>query len=212
MPSVLTAVTVSDLLSQLGDIPASRVRLQPSPGTATEADVMAVHAQEKRLCELIDGVLVEKTMGYYESYIAAILIRLLGNFVAEHHLGIVTGADGMIRLAPGMIRIPDVSFVVWEKLPGRRPPRQPVPDLVPDLVIEVLSEDNTPREMARKLDEYFASGVRLVWFVNPDTETIEVHTSRHHSRLLDTSAMLDGGVVLPGFTLPIRTLFAAPSY
>jgi hypothetical protein len=75
MPSMLTAVTVSDLLHQLGDIPPERVRLQPAPGTATEADVVAVHDREKRLCELVDGVLVEKTMGYYESYIAATLIR-----------------------------------------------------------------------------------------------------------------------------------------
>ena len=41
-----TAVTVSDLLYQLGDIPASRVRLQPAPGTATEADVVTVHDRE----------------------------------------------------------------------------------------------------------------------------------------------------------------------
>ena len=126
---MLTAVTVSDLLHQLGDIPPERVRLQPPPGTATAADVVAVHNREDRLCELVDGVLVEKTIGYYESYIAATLIRLLGNFVVAHDLGIVAGADGMMRLAPGLVRIPDVSFVSWEKLPGRRPPRQAIPDL-----------------------------------------------------------------------------------
>jgi Uma2 family endonuclease len=65
--------------------------------------------------------------------------------------------------------------------------------------------------MARKLDEYFALGVRLVWLVNPTVETVEVYTSRHQSLVLDKSAILDGGVVLPGFTLPIRTLFAEPS-
>jgi Uma2 family endonuclease len=117
----------------------------------------------------------------------------------------------MKRLAPGLVRIPDVSFVAWEKLPGRRLPRQPIPDLLPDLVVEVLSEGNTPREMARKLDEYFALGVRLVWLVNPTVETVEVYTSRHQSLVLDKSAILDGGVVLPGFTLPIRTFFAEPS-
>ena len=195
-----------DLLYQLGDIPASRVRLQPAPGTATEADVVTVHDRENRLCELVDGVLVEKTMGYYESYLAATLIRLIGNLVVEHDLGIVAGADGMMRLAPGLVRIPDVWVVAWEKLPGRRLPRQPVPDLVPDLAAEVLSEGNTPREMARKLDEYFSLGVRLVWLVNPETETIEVYTSRNQSMVLDKSAMLDGGVGLPGFTLNLHSL------
>ena len=209
MPSILTAVTVSDLLHQLGGIPPARVRLQPTPGTATEADVIAVHDREDRLCELVDGVLVEKTMGYYESYIAATLIRLIGNFVVEHDLGIVAGADGMMRLAPGLVRIPDVSFVSWEKLPGRRLPRQAIPDLVPDLAVEVLSEGNTPREMARKLDEYFSLGVRLVWLVNPMIESIEVYTSRHRSTVLGKAAALEGGVLLPGFTLPLSALFPA---
>jgi hypothetical protein len=95
---MLTAVTVSDLLYQLGDIPASRVRLQPWPGTATEADVIAVHTQEKRLCELVDGVLVEKTMGYYEAYLAATLIRLIGNFVVEHDLS--TRTEVLAYFAP----------------------------------------------------------------------------------------------------------------
>jgi Uma2 family endonuclease len=209
MPSLLTAVTVSDLLHQLGNISPERVRLQPAPGTATEADVVAVHNREKHLCELVDGVLVEKTPGYYESYIAATLIRLLGNFVVAHDLGIVAGADGMMRLASGLVRIPDVSFVSWEKLPGRRLPRQAVPDLVPDLAVEVLSEGNTPREMARKLDEYFALGVRLVWLVNPMTESTEAYTSRHQSTVLDKSATLEGGVILPGFTLSLSALFPA---
>jgi Uma2 family endonuclease len=63
--------------------------------------------------------------------------------------------------------------------------------------------------MARKLDEYFSLGVRLVWLVNPEAETVEVYTSRDQSVVLDTSARLDGGVVLPGFTLSIHTLFPA---
>lgn len=207
MPTILTAVTVAELLDSLGDIPAERVRLQPPPGTATESDVVAVQVQEDRLCELLDGTLVEKTIGYYESYIATTLSRLLGNFVAAHDFGIVAGADGMLRLAPGLVRIPDVSFVAWEKLPGRRLPRQAIPDLVPDLAVEVLSEGNTPREMARKLDEYFALGVQLVWLVNPRTETTEVYSSRQQSTTLDKFATLEGGTVLPGFTLPLTALF-----
>jgi Uma2 family endonuclease len=183
------------------------VRLQPPPGTATEADVVAVHTREDHLCELVDGVLVEKTMGYYESYIAATLIRLLGNFVVAHDLGIVAGADSMMRLAPGLVRIPDVSFVSWEKLPERRLPRQAIPDLVPDLAVEVLSEGNALREMSRKLDEYFSLGVRLVWLINSMTESTEVYTSRHQSTVLDKSATLEGGMILPGFTLPLSTLY-----
>ncbi len=58
--------TVADLLAQLGDIPPSRVLMRPAPGTATEQDVIALlnrHDRHKRLCELVDGVLGEKTIG-----------------------------------------------------------------------------------------------------------------------------------------------------
>jgi len=54
---------VSDLLEQLGDIPAFRVLLPPVPVTATVEDVVEVRNRERRLCELVDGTLVEKGMG-----------------------------------------------------------------------------------------------------------------------------------------------------
>jgi Uma2 family endonuclease len=61
--------------------------------------------------------------------------------------------------------------------------------------------------MARKLDEYFALGVRLVWLVNSMTESTEVYTSRNQSTVLDTSATLEGDAILPGFTVPLSALF-----
>jgi Uma2 family endonuclease len=202
------ASTLADLLQQLGGISAARVRLRPSPGTATERDVLAMHDRENRLCELVDGALVEKVMGYLEAIVAVELIKLLGVHVDRHDLGIVAGSDGMLRLAAGLVRLPDVSFVSWSRLPGRRVPRQPIPELAPDLAVEVISRGNTKGEMARKVDEYFAAGVRLVWFVYHAIKSIEVYTAPHQSRRLGPKDTLDGGKVLPGLKLPIQTLFA----
>ena len=202
-----TLATMHDLLKHLGGIPANRVRLQPPPGTATERDVVRVHARDRRLCELVDGVLVEKPMGYYESFLAGVLIKLLGNFLDQHDLGIVAGESGMLRLAAGMVRIPDVSFVSWDRLPSQVVPRRPIPDLVPDLAIEVLSPGNTKREMARKLDDYFSAGVRAVWFLEPKTKTVQVFAAPDRSVLLRTKDTLEGGNVLPGFRVPVRKLF-----
>jgi hypothetical protein len=70
--------TLADLLDYLGGIAPERVRLHPAPGTATEDDVLSVHDREGRLCELVDGVLVEKAMGFRESLLAATLIIILG--------------------------------------------------------------------------------------------------------------------------------------
>jgi Uma2 family endonuclease len=200
-------VTVADLLDRLGGITPARVWFRPVPGTATEKDVIEVEARENRLCELVDGVLVEKAMGQYESRLAAVLIHYLEVFLDRHDLGVVYGADATLRLMPGLVRIPDVSFVSWDRLPGHELPAEPIPDLVPDLAVEVLSESNTEAEMKRKLREYFQAGSRLVWLVDPQTRTARVYTVPRRSRLVAEDEALDGGAVLPGFSLTLREWF-----
>jgi Uma2 family endonuclease len=201
-------VTMADLLESLGNIPPERIRMQPPPGTATEDDVIAIHAREKRLCELVDGVLVEKPMGYEESRLGSELIFTLIGFLRGHDLGTVAGADGMMRLLTGLVRIPDVSFVLWEHLPERY---GPIPPMAPDLAIEVLSESNTPAEMERKLNEYFAAGTQLVWYFDLRTRTVTVYTAPDQATVLDESETLDGGKVLPGLVIPLRELFERAS-
>lgn len=203
----MSIMTIADLLEQLG-VSAKRVRFRPALGTATEKDVLDIHAREGRLCELVDGVLVEKTMGFRESCLAIFLGQFLLGFVRPRNLGLVTGADGMMRLAPRLVRIPDVAFISWERIPGKRMPTEPIPDLAPDLAVEVLSEGNTEAEMNRKLGEYFQAGVRLVWLVDPDARAVKVYTSVDRYTTLDEKQTLDGGDVLPGFSLPLAQLLA----
>jgi Uma2 family endonuclease len=200
--------TVADLLHRLGDVPPERVRLQPAPGTATEQDVLTIEARENRLCELVEGVLVEKAMGYYESRLAGALFYFLEHFLGKHDLGILVPPDGTVRLWPGLVRIPDISFASWERFPNRELPAESIPDLVPDLAVEVLSESNTKREMKRKLREYFKAGVRLVWLIHPRTHTAQVYTTPGKFTKIDSDQSLEGGAVLPGFALPLRKLFA----
>ena len=199
-------MTVADLLERFGPMPVGRIRTNPVPGTATEQDVIDIEARESRLCELVDGVLVEKTVGIYESYLALRLGHLLAGFVEQHRLGIVVGADGMMRLAPGLVRIPDVSFVSWNQLPGRRVPRVPIADLAPDLAVEVISPSNTAREMERSLQDFLAAGVRLVWYVYPESQEVHVYAAERYD-VLTIEQELSGGDVLPGFGLPLRQLF-----
>src|SRR3954471_821818 len=169
-------LTLRHLVDRLGNIPLDRVRIIPPIGWATVDDVVAIERQENRLFELVDGVLVEKAMGFPESVLAGAILEALRRFVVPRRLGVVTGPDGMMRLAPHLVRIPDVAFVSRDRLPGGHMPTEPVPDLVPDLAVEVLSESNTPAEMDRKRGEYFGAGVRLVWMVDPRTRTFVVYT------------------------------------
>jgi Uma2 family endonuclease len=200
--------TAADLVERFGPIPLWRIRFDPPPGTATEEDAVAIWEREKRLCELVDGTLVEKTVGYQEAYLAVLLARLIGNFVEAAGLGIVLGADGMAKLAPGLLRIPDVSFIPWERHPDRKVPKLPYVPFAPSLAVEVLSPSNTAKEMSRKLDDYFRTGVRLVWYVDPETRTVEVFTARERSTMLKEGDTLEGGEVLPGFRVPVARLFA----
>jgi len=198
--------TIDDLLDALGGIEGRRVWLDPAPGTATEKDVLLAERKD-RLCELVDGTLVEKVMGFSEGHMALRIGRLLDEFAERHDLGLVAGADATVRLMPGLVRIPDVCFVSWERLPSRMLPTKAIPALVPDLAVEVLSKRNTPGEMQRKLKEYFLTGVLLVWFVDPRRRIVRVFTSPDESKRLREGQTLDGGEVLPGFKLPVARIF-----
>jgi Uma2 family endonuclease len=202
-----TIDTLADLLDRLGDIPLYRVRMRPAPGTATEADVLAVNDHEDRLCELVDGVLVEKGMGFRESLLALAISSILRGFIIPRNLGLVVGPDGALKLMPGLVRIPDVSYLSWASIPGGKVPKEAVPPISPDLAVEVLSESNTKREMARKRREYFASGTRLVWDVDPEARTVAVYDAPERFRLLAETDTLDGGDLLPGFALRLADLF-----
>jgi Uma2 family endonuclease len=198
--------TLADLQKRLGDIPLERIWFQPAPGTATEKDVIEAEKRENRLCELVDGTLVEKAVGFEEARLALRLGRMIDTYVDQNDLGICVGADGMMRIAPGLVRIPDLSFIAWEKLPGRESPREPIPDLAPDLAVEVLSEGNTKAEMARKVREYFEARASLVWLIDPRKRTARVFSALEKSVLVRADQALDGGDVLPGFVLLLSDL------
>jgi Uma2 family endonuclease len=205
----VTFANAAELVQRLGNIPLARICFTPPPGTATERDLLAALRRSDRLYELVDGTLVEKTMGLSESMIAGVVLRKVGNFAEANDLGIPAGADGTVQLLKGLVRVPDVSFFCWDKLPGRVLPSEPIPDLAPDLAVEVLSENNTPEEMERKLREYFLAGVRLVWMIDPRQRSADIYiVPDAPAATLDESQALDGGDVLPGFTLPLAELFA----
>jgi Uma2 family endonuclease len=147
-------------------------------------------------------------MGVRESLLALALGEFLRQFVNARNLGLVTGPDGMLRLFPGLVRIPDVAYISWAHVPGGVVPEEPIPDMVPDLAIEVLSPSNTPGEMKRKLDEYFDVGVRIVWLVDGRSRTIRVHESPTTFTTFGAGDTVSGGDALPGFVLTVDNLFA----
>jgi Uma2 family endonuclease len=198
--------TFADLLEQIGDVPPERIRMRPPPGTATEQDVLAARGSpQRRLCELVDGVLVEKPMATQESLIGSLILHRLWDFLDENDLGNALGGDGILRLMPGSVRIPDVSFIAWERWRAARSAK--IAPVAPDLAVEVLSESNTRKEIQRKLRDYFLSGTQVVWVVQPKTETAQVYTSPADAVKVGKNGTLDGGSLLPGFSLALKDLF-----
>lgn len=206
--SIAIATTWEERLQDLGNIPAYRIRTDPAPGTATIEDVTYLRDTEKRLYELIDGTLVEKSMGWQESLLAGILVQWLNNYLDSNRIGVATGADGMTRLFGDTVRGPDVAFVAWDRLPDGHMPTAPIPDLVPNFVIEVLTTSNTYAEMSRKRREYFHAGVELLWMVEHRTRTVTVFRSTQDATVYTDVAIIDGGQVLPGWQVDIGELFS----
>jgi Uma2 family endonuclease len=199
--------TMAQLIAHLGDIPPERIRLKPAPGRATEEDAITARERFNCLCELIDGVLVEKPIGYYESRLTAILIYFLEEYLSKDDLGFVLGPDGMVATQLGQVRLPDVSFFFWRRFPNRTLPQGAILRMTPDLAVEILSPSNRPREMERKLRELFDGGTQLVWHIDPEERRAKLYTAVDQFTELDASQALDGGSVLPGFVLSLEHWF-----
>lgn len=199
--------TAADVINRLG-VPPERIRMTPPPGTATEADV---ERDPDVICELIDGTLVEKAMGSEESFLGGNIFALIWMHVRAGQLGVALPGDGHVRLGPGLVRAPDVTFIPWESFPDGEFPDEAYWTVAPGLVVEVLSPTNTAKEIDRKLRELFAAGCKLAWVIDPPTRTAKVYTSAKRFKEVDETGTLDGGKVLPGFALPLAELFARPA-
>ena len=139
-----------------------------------------------------------------------ICIRLstaLANFSQQHRLGAVFDSSTGFWMENLNCRAPDISFVGKERLRGLKRRAAKFFQGAPDLAVEVLSPSNTRREVDERLRDYFSSGARLAWVIDPERELVEVCHSLTQRRLLGPGAMLDGEQLLPGFQYPVADLF-----
>lgn len=160
------------------------------------------------LAELVDGEVVELTTPPpLHGWIARNVQRALDAFVTAHRLGEVFGDNVPYMLGHEKVRVPDVSFVRTERVPGPPPPRGGWP-MAPDLAVEVLSPSERYAAVRKKLADYFGAGTRQVWLVDPDDRIVEVHTMGGTARQVDEAGTVDGGDLLPDFTLAVADVFA----
>ena len=199
--------TMAEFLARLGGISPDRVLMRPLPGEATEADLLDHIGHSNRICELIDRVLVEKTMGRGESFIAAWIMQCLAVYVGPRNLAYFITEAGIVRLRPGIVLAPDISFIRRDRLPDGKFDMTPIGELIPDLTVEVLSAGNTKAEIERKIGEYFQAGIEAVWIVDPFRRVVVVYTSPEEAVTLAETDTLDGGTIFPGLDLPLARIF-----
>lgn len=178
-------------------------------------EVAAKSADEGRddeLYEVVDGQRIEiPPMSAYAATIASRVARKLGIFVDERVGEVVNEVLFRLPLEEDLARNrrPDAAFVSYERWPSDRPrpTRDNAWDVVPDLAIEVTSPNDLAYVQQQKISEYFRAGVRLVWVVYPEQRIIHVYDAPDRIHVVTEAGILDGGIVLPGFQLPLDRLF-----
>lgn len=159
--------------------------------------------------ELINGEMVEVPgTNILHGLIVFWVARLIATFADERNLGLVTvdGSSYVIRRNPDTVRIPDVAFVSWQRMPEPLPLSTywPIP---PDLAVEVVSPDDRAIELHENARDYLEAGTRQVWILWPQLTSVTVHTLAGPGRDLGPNDELDGGEVLPGYRIRVGELF-----
>lgn len=174
----------------------------------TAADLLRLCGEGVR-GELIRGVLHE-TMptGHEHGRVVINLAAELRHFAKQHRAGTVIGSDSGIWLErdPDTVREPDIAFTSAERLPLDRRVMG-YSEVVPDLVVEVVSPSDSRRAVRDKVEMWIGHGVRLVWVVYPEPQTVEVHGAEGQVSALGIEDDFDGMDVIPGFSCPVSAIF-----
>lgn len=175
------------------------------------AEELAAWSGRAGRSELVKGEYIEMApaSGGHGAVAGSALVKI-GIFVEQHpHLGKVYAAETGFILArgPDTVRGPDAAFLSFPRanLPADQAGFIEGP---PDLAVEVVSPNDSEREVAAKVADYLAAGTPLVWVVRPKERTVTVHRPGAAGvRVLGAGDVLDGGDVLPGFAAVVQEFF-----
>ena len=159
-----------------------------------------------RYFELINEEIVEKSMPTEEhALIAGLWIYFLNSYALEHGVGIA-GPEARFKVKGDKrnTRQPDVSMILDPDAPITT---KGASTRVPDVIVEVMSPDDNIDELREKAKYYIANSTRLVILTFPRQKIVEVYRPNAPTEMLTAEDTLEGYDVLPGFSLPIASLF-----
>lgn len=175
--------------------------------TWTEEELLAL-PKDNGKCELVDGELIRMApSGYEHSDVCIELGVRLRPFARKHKLGRVLEGQAGFWMKSGNLRAPDLSFVSKDR--ERKLERLPTGFFngAPDLAVEVLSPSDRMTDVMKKIIDYFESGAKLVWVIDPEAKTVSIYGSPTDVKVLGQTDVLTGEDVVPGFAIRIRELF-----
>ena len=179
--------------------------------TFTPEDLL--HMPEGKMFELVDGQLVEKSMGFKSARIGLRIAASLSDHAEKNRLGWVNGADAGYQCFPddpSKVRKPDVSFIRADRLAADKEP-EGFARIAPDLVAEVVSPNDLFEDVTVKISEFLTAGTRLCWVVDPATQQVHVYHQDGRGSILSRDDELSGEDVVPGFCCRVADLFSPPS-
>jgi Uma2 family endonuclease len=158
--------------------------------------------------EVVDGELVMSPKNNPEhGYICMRLGSALHTFVEREKLGAMFDSNTGFWMENENCRAPDLSFVSKERLRGLKRPARSFFKFAPDLAIEVLSPNNTRAEIQDRLRDFFSSGTKLAWIIDPESKSAEICSGLEKRRLVGPNGELNGENVVPGFRYKLADLF-----
>jgi Uma2 family endonuclease len=157
--------------------------------------------------ELLDGRVEMSPAGFDHGDLGLYIGGLLRAYVRRKRLGRAADSSTGFWMKSGNMRSPDVSFVAAARLPKDRTAPRGFFNGAPDLAVEILSPTDSRAAMRRRIREYFDSGTRLAWVVDPQRRCVTVYRSKSDTETLKAGQRLDGGAVVPGFRLGVTELF-----
>ncbi len=108
----------------------------------------------------------------------------------------------------GWVFIPDVSVTLRERLAGRFFKENKPVDVLPNFAIEVLSPDDRPGRVTRKIAHYMQSGVRLLWFIDPEEQEVTAWRPGETPESVSAPGTITANPVLPDLSVELTDLFS----
>jgi Uma2 family endonuclease len=183
-----------------------------TPASYTPDDLLKMPDGDRY--ELVNGQLVERNMSTLACFVAGIIYHHFASYCFGERAGWPFPEGTTYQCFPGdpnRVRKANVSVFQWQRRTIEEFRTEGHCRLAPDLVVEVVSPNDEVYEVAEKVQEWLAAGVRLVWVVNPLHRTVEVHRGTGAGTILRASDELTGEDVVPGFRCRVGELFEVPA-